>query len=118
MPRPSRFTPGKETRYPLYRRLGGPQGQSAEVHNRRRNNSIHFLEITLKKTQTHSDTAVFRAYNDSLTDCIIPKTFCHPTNHKMASNRYFYCRIHPYHLEKPEKETKPNKLRNNLHNNQ
>ena len=27
-PRPGRFTPGKETRYPLYRGLGGPQGQS------------------------------------------------------------------------------------------
>ena len=27
-PRPGRFTPGKETRYPLYRRLGGPQGRS------------------------------------------------------------------------------------------
>jgi hypothetical protein len=27
-PRPGRFTPGKETRYPLYRRLGGPKGQS------------------------------------------------------------------------------------------
>ena len=29
-PRPSRFTPGK-TRYPLYRRLGGPQGQSGRL---------------------------------------------------------------------------------------
>jgi hypothetical protein len=28
MPRPGRFTPGKETRYPLHRRLGGLQGQS------------------------------------------------------------------------------------------
>jgi hypothetical protein len=27
-PRPGHFTPGKETRYPLYRRLGGPQGRS------------------------------------------------------------------------------------------
>ena len=26
-PRPSSFTPEKETRYPLYRRLGGPQGR-------------------------------------------------------------------------------------------
>ena len=26
MPRPSRFTPGKETRYPLYWKLGGTQG--------------------------------------------------------------------------------------------
>ena len=29
--RPGRFTPGKESRYPLYRRLGGPQGRSAGV---------------------------------------------------------------------------------------
>jgi len=27
-PRPGRFTPGKETRYPLHRRLGGPQVRS------------------------------------------------------------------------------------------
>ena len=26
MHRPGRFTPGKETRYPIYRRLGGFQG--------------------------------------------------------------------------------------------
>jgi hypothetical protein len=30
-PRPSRFTLRKETRYPLYRRLGGPQGPSGRV---------------------------------------------------------------------------------------
>ena len=30
-PRPGRFTPGKETRYPLYRRLGGPQSLSGRV---------------------------------------------------------------------------------------
>jgi hypothetical protein len=30
-PRPGRFTPGKETRYPLYRRLGGPQGRSGRM---------------------------------------------------------------------------------------
>jgi hypothetical protein len=30
-PRPDHFTPGKETRYPLYRRLGGPQGWSRPV---------------------------------------------------------------------------------------
>jgi hypothetical protein len=27
-PRPGRFTPGKETRYPLYRRRGGSQDRS------------------------------------------------------------------------------------------
>jgi rRNA maturation protein Nop10 len=30
-PRPGRLTPGKETRYALYRRLGGPQGRSGRV---------------------------------------------------------------------------------------
>jgi hypothetical protein len=30
-PRPGRFTPGKETRYPLYRRLGGPQVRSGRL---------------------------------------------------------------------------------------
>ena len=32
-PRPDRFTPGKETRYPLYRRLGGPQVRSRQVRS-------------------------------------------------------------------------------------
>ena len=30
-PRPGRPTPGKETRYPLYRRMDGPQGRSERV---------------------------------------------------------------------------------------
>ena len=29
--RPGSFTPGKKSRYPLYRRLGGPQGRSGRV---------------------------------------------------------------------------------------
>ena len=31
MPRPVRFTPGKDSWYPLYERLGGPRGQSGRV---------------------------------------------------------------------------------------
>jgi len=30
---PQPLYPGKETRYPLYRRLGGPQGHSGQVWN-------------------------------------------------------------------------------------
>ena len=30
-PRPGSFTPGKQTRYPLYRMLGGPLGRSEGV---------------------------------------------------------------------------------------
>ena len=33
-PRVVRFTPGKETRYPLYRRLGGPQARSGRVRKK------------------------------------------------------------------------------------
>ena len=32
-PRSDRFNPGKKTRYPLYRRLCGPQGRSERVRN-------------------------------------------------------------------------------------
>ena len=32
-PRPGRFTLGKQTRYPLYRRLNGPQSRSGRVLN-------------------------------------------------------------------------------------
>jgi hypothetical protein len=30
-PRPGRFTPAKDTRYPLYKKMGGPQGRSGRV---------------------------------------------------------------------------------------
>jgi len=53
-----------------------------------------------------------------MTDCIIPKSSYLPIDHKMASNTYFYCRIHTYIPEKAEKETKPNTVRNILYNNQ
>jgi len=33
MPRPGRFTPGNETRYPLYWRRGGTQGRSERMRN-------------------------------------------------------------------------------------
>ena len=32
-PRPGRFTPGNQTRYPLYRRLGGSQDPSGRVRS-------------------------------------------------------------------------------------
>jgi hypothetical protein len=31
-PHPTHFAPGKETWYPVCRRLGGPQGWSGQVH--------------------------------------------------------------------------------------
>jgi rRNA maturation protein Nop10 len=39
-PRPDRFSPEK-TRYPLYRRLGGPQGRSGQVRKNSPPTEIH-----------------------------------------------------------------------------
>ena len=72
-PHLGRFTPGKGTRYPLHRMLGGPQGRSGlvrkishtnitqiiTIHNlvtgagvcEKRNVQIHTLEINLSKTK-------------------------------------------------------------------
>jgi hypothetical protein len=44
--RPGRSLPSGKTRYPLYRRLGGPQGRSGQVRKIRKK---HILEIFLLK---------------------------------------------------------------------
>jgi len=41
-PRPGRFTPKSEINYPLYGRLGGPQGRSNDIHTRK--NILTLLE--------------------------------------------------------------------------
>ena len=38
--RPGRLTPGTDTRYPLHRRLGGPQGRSGQVQKHTRTGNI------------------------------------------------------------------------------
>ena len=45
-PRPGRFIPVKQTRYPLYRWLGGPQGRSGRV--RKISTPLRFDPRTLK----------------------------------------------------------------------
>jgi hypothetical protein len=40
-PRPSRFTPGEETRYPLHKTLGGPQSRSGLVRKTDKNRNLH-----------------------------------------------------------------------------
>ena len=60
-PRPGRFTPRKETRYPLYRRLGGPEGRSGRVRKTRpHRNSIHRPSST---QQVAALSTLFRSTN-------------------------------------------------------
>ena len=53
-PRNGRFNPGKETRYPLHRRLGGPQGRFGRVRK------MEFDPRTVQPVASH------------YTDCAIP----------------------------------------------
>ena len=55
---PRRFTPGNETRCPLYRRLGGPQGRSRRV--RKISSPPGFDPRTVQPVASH------------YTDCAIP----------------------------------------------
>ena len=55
-PRPGRFTPGKETRYPLYRRLGGPQGRSGRV--RKISPSPELDSRTLEPVASHETLSI------------------------------------------------------------
>jgi hypothetical protein len=50
-PRPGRFSPGKETRYPLYRRLCGPQGRSGRV--RKISPPLEFDPRTVQPVASH-----------------------------------------------------------------
>ena len=49
MPRLGRFTPGKGTRYPLYRRQGGPQGRSGRSLNEVFDFNVGNLVLRVKK---------------------------------------------------------------------
>ena len=73
-PRPGRFTPGKETRYALYRRLGRPQGRSERV-----------LKIS---TPPGFDPRTVQLVASRYTDCAIPA-------HLSVIN----CNSNPLHLD-------------------
>jgi len=61
-PRASSFAPGKETRYPLSRRLGGPQGLSGQL--RKTSSPPQFDARTIQPVASH------------YTECAIPTHVC------------------------------------------
>ena len=73
-PRPGRFTPGKNTRYPLYKMLGVPQARCGRV----RTNSPHLqFCILLYSVCTSSLLGSF-----SWLSCILPFVCTYNTQHK------------------------------------
>jgi hypothetical protein len=57
---PAALPPGKETRYPLYRKLGGPQGRSGRV----------------RKISSTTDPRTFQLVASPYTDWAIPTHNC------------------------------------------
>ena len=51
--RPGRFTPGKETRYPLYRSLGGPQGRFGRMRKISPPTGIQSLDSPVRSESLH-----------------------------------------------------------------
>jgi len=51
--RPGRILPARKTRYPLHRRLGGPQGRSGRAEN------LVSTGIRFRTTHTHTHTYIY-----------------------------------------------------------
>jgi hypothetical protein len=79
------------------------------------NNTFRYLDITIHKTLTGMNIAVFR--KPTFTDTIIPYTSNHPTQHKYAAIKFLYNRLNSYQLHGPEYQQEENIIQYILHNN-
>jgi len=88
MPRPSRFTPVKETRYPFYRRLGEPQGRFGRV--RKISSPARTLSPDLP---SRSESLYWLSYPGPLLYFILWIIFCFIMNRKTAVTPHFSARL-------------------------
>jgi len=79
------------------------------------NNSINFLDITIRKNHDNISFSVYR--KPTTTDTIIPKDSCHPQENKQAAIRYLFTRMNNYHLERTAKEHEYNTIKQIKRNN-
>jgi hypothetical protein len=85
---------------------------TAEVET---NQTLNFLDITIRKTPTNFKVAVYR--KPTFTDVIIPYTSNHPAHHKYAAVCFLYNRLNSYGLQHKEYQTQLNTIHNILRNN-
>jgi hypothetical protein len=79
------------------------------------NNQINFLDITIHK---ETDKFTFNIYRKpTATDTIIPRTSCHPPEHKQPAIRYMVNRMNTYNLTNSNKTQEQGVIRQILHNN-
>jgi transposase-like protein len=79
------------------------------------NNQINFLDITIQK---ETDKFTFNMYRKpTATDTIIPRSSCHPPDHKQAAIRYMVNRLNTYNLTNSNKIQEHGVIRQILHSN-
>jgi hypothetical protein len=74
-----------------------------------------FLDITIHKTPSSWDFAIHR--KPTFTDTIIPYDSNHPHQHKYATTRFLYNRLHTYNIQGNHLKTETSTITNTLHNN-
>jgi hypothetical protein len=94
MPHPSHFTNGKETRCPLYRQLGRPQGQSGQL--RKISPPLGFHPQTIQPIVNHRDLKswLFELCVDLHQDLLQSVTL-----QPAISERLIYCAIFYGHVQ-------------------
>jgi hypothetical protein len=73
----------------------------------KQNNSIHFLDLTITRTDNNFQFKIYR--KPTMTDAIIPIDSCHPSEHKMSTIRYLHNRNQMY-MTTPEEKQKGDKI--------
>jgi hypothetical protein len=79
------------------------------------NNQIYFLDITVHRTPTNWNIAVYR--KPTFTNTIIPYTSNHPTQHKYATIQFLYNRLNTYDLLEDDYNAEVTTIQNILFNN-
>jgi hypothetical protein len=79
------------------------------------NNQINFLGVTIHRTPTNWNIAVYR--KPTFTDTLIPYTSNHPTQYKYATIRFLYNRLNTYDLQEDGYNAEVTTIQNILYNN-
>jgi hypothetical protein len=79
------------------------------------NSSINYLDVSIFKTHTAVNIAVYR--KPTFSDAIIPYSSNHPTAHKYAAVRFMFHRLNSFQLQDKEYRQEADTIQSILHNN-
>jgi hypothetical protein len=81
-----------------------------------KNESINFLDLTIHRNKKQLQYSIYR--KPTYTDIIIPKSSCHPHEHKMSGINYLINRLQTYPITDEAKDIERNTIKCILHNNE